>query len=131
MTYRWMVLAVMLAACGGKERGTQPPAPSPPAPTPVAASGFPALETRCVTDEDCTYTGRWSTCCGVCEQRYASKAYVAKVDAYCEANPPAQCPPSGCSWGMATVHCVEGVCRDRPPQAPVLKVREPLPPKQP
>ncbi len=131
MTNRVVVLAVV-AACGGKD----PPASSSTAPkrvevppTVAAAAVFPALETACTTDEDCTTTGRWSTCCGVCEQKYAAKAYVAKVDAFCEANPPEQCPPMGCSWGMATVHCVEGVCRDKPPTRSEIKIREPLPKK--
>ena len=102
----------------GKDRAKEHAATSSPAPkpveAPVAAPAFPALDASCTSDEDCTHTGRWSTCCGVCEQKYASKSYVATVDAYCKANPPEQCPPMGCSWGMATVHCVEGTCRDRP-----------------
>ncbi len=105
----------MFAACGGPEVApVAAPAPVPAA-LPVVAA-FPPLDTTCAVDEDCTQTGRFSDCCGVCEQKYASKAYVEKVTAYCEANPPTGCPPMGCSWGMATVHCVEGTCRDQPVQ---------------
>ena len=105
------LLVIVVAACGGRDA----PAPVAPAPTPApVVAAFPALETSCTTDADCITTGRWSTCCGVCEQKYASKAYVAKVETYCAANPPEECPPMGCSWGMAQVHCVEGTCRDAP-----------------
>ena len=136
MTKRMVVLAVLVAACGGKDPPVSSTSTTPPAPKPVetaaatpAPAAFPALETACATDADCTTTGRWSTCCGVCEQKYASKAYVAKVDAFCTANPPEQCPPMGCSWGMATVHCVEGVCRDQPQTPPKIRVKQPLPSK--
>lgn len=112
MTNRVVVLAALVAACGGKDppaasRTTTNPEPVVPV---AAAAAFPTIETACTTDEDCTITGRWSTCCGVCEQKYASKAYVAKVDAFCEAHPASECPPMGCSWGMTPVGCVEGVC---------------------
>ncbi|MBA3461611.1 MAG: hypothetical protein H0T46_16735 [Deltaproteobacteria bacterium] len=108
---RKLLLVGLVTACGTRDS----PAPPPPAPAPKpAVAAFPALETSCTTDADCTTTGRWSTCCGVCEQKYASKAYVAKVDAFCTANPAVQCPGMGCSWGMAKVRCVEGTCRASP-----------------
>ncbi len=104
-------LVMAIAACGGPEAHT---APKPVGAQAVMVAAFPPLETACAADADCTTTGRFSACCGVCEQKYASKAYVEKVTAYCETNPPAQCPPMGCSWGMAEVHCVTGQCRAAP-----------------
>lgn len=106
------VLWIALVAACGTKHDAPPVKPVTTSPPPAPAGGFPAIEAACATDDDCTTTGRWSTCCGVCEQKYASKAYVAKVEAYCTANPPEQCPPMGCSWGMAKVGCVDGVCRE-------------------
>src|ERR1043165_9440285 len=115
---RIAMVGVLVAACGGKDAPPAKPVAKPG--TVAGAPVFPALATACKTDEDCTTTGRWSTCCGVCEQKYASKAYVAKVETYCTANPPEQCPPMGYSWGMASVGGVDGVCRAEE-RAPVVR----------
>lgn len=72
---------------------------------------FPPVELACSSDADCTTTGQWKNCCGVCEEHYANKASVARIVAYCTAHPPKGCPPQACSWGMAKPQCRSGRCQ--------------------
>jgi hypothetical protein len=86
-------------------------APSASATQIAVPSSYPPLDTTCATDDDCTSTGMWGDCCGACEQKYANKAYVPRVQAYCAAHPAPQCPPMGCSWGMSKPQCRAGHCQ--------------------
>lgn len=85
---------------------------------PVAASAagsakdaMPSLDDTCAGDSDCTLTGLYGTCCANCAEKYANKAYVARAQAYCGRNPPAQCPPMACSWLSTPPKCIERRCR--------------------
>lgn len=71
---------------------------------------FPALDLTCTRDEDCTTTDVLSNCCHVCQSTYGSKAWVSRVETFCEAHEGVGCPPQECSWRTAPPKCVEASC---------------------
>jgi len=130
------IAAIGLVAWASCQPDPEPPpravtaAPAPATATPEApvtaaprsADVFPELDATCASDADCTVTGQFAGCCGECERKYCSRAFVERVTAYCAAHPPGTCPPRACSWGYVAPRCVDGVCR-----APGMRPRDPAP----
>lgn len=94
-----LVAVCVLVACKFKSTGGAPD-----------DKVFPALDLACTRDEDCATTELLPSCCQVCQPTYGSKAWVSRVETYCEAHPGVGCSPQQCSWMSAAPKCVEASC---------------------
>lgn len=112
----------------GPASASPPPtasAPPPPAPSTVAST-YPPHTDACTTDADCGSTSYGPDCCFRCETAVGDRAWIAKVDAYCQAAEKAGtvkgCSPTVCGRevlpkpGMfgyvnAIPRCVSGHCK--------------------
>jgi len=101
MTSRSFLVAAAFAlvACKFKSTGGAP-----------VDNVFPAVDSTCTSDESCAKTELAPTCCQVCQPTYGNKAWVSRVETYCEAHPGEGCTPQDCSWKSAAPKCVEGSC---------------------
>jgi len=105
---RAAILASLLVLAACKSEGTPPlpvtAAPSASSSSAPAVAGFPPLDDACVTTADCDSTSFTPDCCSRCETSVGSKAWVAKVAAYCDGvikSGGVHCPPTVCDNGAA------------------------------
>ena len=81
------------------------------APSITAPPGLPALERACKKDDECAATYFDQLCCTDCMPRLGTKPSVKKIDAFCKANQPKECPkPGGCGFVFGTPRCLNGQC---------------------
>jgi hypothetical protein len=79
---------------------------------------YPPLGASCASDADCVLVGfeieddlpRTHACCPACTERAASRDWLARFRAACEAKPPPMCPPLGCPMPILRALCQQGKC---------------------